>query len=187
MITYLLYFFESDVEASWNTEYSVTVTPEYNSTYEIIVPVPFKFKTNSSLMLDRLSFISGSGNYEEIDTQYGKGLKIESNGPFELTNENTINSTFKKKGNIVYESNKEVYPLLYDFLSMQNNTITRPGDAFGDHDYWVYYSGIGNISVTIHAERKFSEHGWTEKESFIEGISHTGWHTIPGREIYVTD
>ena len=146
---------ENDLHSEGYIKYQINLKPSNSSNYEIIVPVLIEETGDISTSMLNLS-VSGNGQFEIINTQYGKGLKITGIGKISINQKSTNDITIA-------------------WFSMISNE-TGGGNA----KYWIFFnsSETNSISIYIHGEVVFGQKTYLSYIS--ENINTTGWQEING-------
>lgn len=130
----------------WSSSYILNIKSTKSGNYSIIVPLALKNKDDISLIMDEIKVNDGQASYKIVDTQYGKGLKIEGNGDVKLSID---------KGEIKSLSHSEGERLKIFNVSMWNNfsfvyKSYTDETIIGNTWMWVYaQSSFGTIDVSI--------------------------------------
>jgi hypothetical protein len=163
------------VERSQSYEYVLHVIPDENGNFTLYVPIVINEDESISELTEDLHITKGDTNYEIIDTEHGRALKIE--GDEEV---------------IIESSTKE--QITFPYLSMLNETIDRR-ETLGDVDFWVFCDKTnvpGDITLSVQlstqSERDWYNglgmHKWSSgsaREEEIEEVTLTsGWQKVPG-------
>lgn len=152
---------------SFDFEYTVTVNISTPTETEFYLIVPFPSQLYGEIpepIKDGLYIANGSGSFfinDSIDinrSYYNLGLQINTSG----------NITIKSVGRA-------------DYAFIDHMSLIVPGNSSYSHEYWVYSSFHGNLTVDIYA--KSSKLGLPdEHEAEISGNVTYGWNLVKGFE-----
>ena len=153
-------------------EYFVNITTKSDVSYEIIVPImitPLTAENNGnvSIIMNTLT-THGNASLEIIETQYGKGLKVNGNGNVLIESKGNENVPFAK-------------------LSMLNDSDNdgSVADEDGDVEYWVYINSTNILEIVCIEVGGSVSHGTLSSTSFlrINEIENNGWMRIGGTHV----
>jgi hypothetical protein len=162
IILSLVFIYSEKGTETINDEYKVTILSNgLNETYVVYVPIVINKNDEVAKIMENLKIIDGNGNFEIIETEYGKTLKIEGNQNLSLI------AKYGKTKNYVDHPGSAYREKYYCWglgLSMYDN-VSVPDFIEIDQrtakiaDLWIYvelqnhYFNNNSINITLELNR----------------------------------
>jgi len=169
---------------SWTSEYSIEINTNSTERYVAIVPIAMRSGDEVCPTMDKIELKDGDAVFSIIDTQFGKGLRINGTGDVEIGVELAERKTLEpspkadvyKITNISLISEFNEYGFNYegvcqiqaDYSDWENKLSVKMNTHWWDfrHTSSMGMSG-GGISITFSIDSVLHQNGWNN--STFEG------------------